>query len=56
MFRNIQTSKYMNNTINISADFIVKLEDYNIKIPKIVMYKIAEDIDVKVNITLEKTQ
>ena len=34
------------NIINIAADFIVKLEDYNIEIPRIVMYKIAEEIKV----------
>ena len=32
-------------SVNISAEFTVKLEDYNIKIPTIVMYKIAEEID-----------
>ena len=41
-----------NNTVNISAKFIVKLEDYDVKIPTIVMYKIAEEIDVEVNIKL----
>jgi hypothetical protein len=41
-------------SIIISASFSVMLEDYNIRIPKIVMYKIAEEIDVKVNIELEK--
>ena len=41
-------------SVIISADFVVKLEDYNIKIPTIVMYKIAEEIDVKVNIELRK--
>ncbi len=40
--------------INISAEFIVKLEDYDIKIPTIVMYKIAEEIEVKVNIGLKE--
>ena len=41
-------------SIRISAVFSVMLEDYNIKIPKLVMYKIAEEIEVKVNIELEK--
>ena len=40
--------------INISAEFIVKLEDYDVKIPTIVMYKIAEEIEVKVNIELKE--
>jgi len=40
-------------SIIISAVFSVMLEDYNIRIPKIVMYKIAEEIDIKVNIELE---
>ena len=39
--------------VNIEAEFMVKLEDYDIKIPRIVMYKIAERIDIKVNIELE---
>ena len=30
------------------------LEDYDIRIPKIVMYKIAKEIDVTVNIELKK--
>ena len=41
-------------SIIISAVFSVMLEDYNIRIPKIVMYKIAEEVDIKVNIELEK--
>ena len=41
-------------SVFISAGFSVKLEDYNIRIPKIVMYKIAEEIDIKVNIELKK--
>tara|TARA_B100001758_G_C18152104_1_gene474603 strand:+ start:157 stop:678 length:522 start_codon:yes stop_codon:yes gene_type:complete len=40
--------------ISISAEFTVKLEDYNIEVPKIVMYKIAEEIDVRVNIKLKE--
>ncbi len=43
-----------NNNINITTSFIVKLEDYNIDIPKIVMYKIAEEILVTINIDLKK--
>ena len=40
--------------IIIKANFPIKLEDYNISIPKIVMYKIAEEIDVSVDIELIK--
>ena len=38
--------------LQISAVFMVKLADYNIDIPKIVMYKIAEEIAVTVNMQL----
>ena len=46
--------KQEKKAINVSAEFIVKLEDYDIKIPTIVMYKIAEEIEVKVNIELKE--
>jgi len=36
----------------ISSEFNVKLEDYNVSIPTIVMYKIAEEILVNVEIKL----
>ena len=45
-----------NNTINISSNFTVMLEDYDIKIPKLVMFKIAEMIDVKVTIELKEIE
>jgi polyisoprenoid-binding protein YceI len=48
--------KQEKNTVNISAEFIVKLEDYDVKIPTIVMYKIAEEIEVKVNIELKERE
>ena len=48
--------KQEKKAINVSAEFIVKLEDYDIKIPTIVMYKIAEEIDVKVNIELKERE
>ncbi len=41
-----------NNSIKISSEFNVKLEDYNVSIPTIVMYKIAEEILVNVEIKL----
>jgi len=34
--------------------FYIKLSDYDIKIPKIVMYNIAEEIEVKVNIKMRQ--
>ena len=45
-----------NNIVNISANFTVMLEDYDIKIPKLVMYKIAKVIDVKVMIELKEIE
>jgi len=48
------TLKQEKKTVNISAEFTVKLEDYDIEIPTIVMYKIAEEIEVKVNIELKE--
>jgi len=41
-----------NNTIKISSEFKIKLEDYNVAIPSIVMYKIAEEILVNIEIKL----
>ena len=38
--------------VDISAEFVIELEDYNVDIPRIVMYKIAEEIKLKVNIKL----
>ena len=46
---NINNSKAI-----IKAKFRLKLEDYNIEIPKIVIYNIAEVIDVDVEIQLDK--
>ena len=40
--------------VNINADFLIKLEDYNIEVPSIMMYKIAEEIVIKVNIELKE--
>ena len=48
--------KKENNIVKISAKFIVKLEDYDIEIPTIVMYKIAEEIEIKVNIELKEIE
>ena len=40
--------------VNISANFLIKLEDYNIDIPSIMFYKIAEEIAIKINIELKE--
>ena len=48
--------KQEKKVINVSAEFIMKLEEYDIKIPTIVMYKIAEEIEVKVNIELKERE
>ena len=43
------------NIASISAvKFSVKLKDYKIKVPRIVMYNIAEEIEIKVNIEMKK--
>jgi polyisoprenoid-binding protein YceI len=39
-------------TIQIIANFLVVLNDHKIKVPKIVVAKIAEEIDVKIDATL----
>lgn len=44
------------NTVTILAEFSVKLDEFSIKIPTIVMYKIAEKINIKVNIKLKKVE
>ena len=44
----------INDNVIISSEFVVKLKDYKIKIPRIVMYNIAEEIEVKVNIEFKK--
>ena len=55
-FINVTGNLLINGTtVYISAvRFIVKLKDYRIKVPRIVMYNIAEQIEVKVNIKLQK--
>ena len=42
------------NRILISAEFILKLEDYDIEIPTIVMYNIAEEIEVTIKAKLKE--
>ena len=43
----------INDELHISSTFDVALEDYNIDIPKIMMYKIAEVIQVVVDMKLQ---
>ena len=45
------TIEIIDNSIRINSQFLVPLEDHNIRIPKIVHMKIAENIQVIVNIT-----
>ena len=42
------------NIVNINATFIIQLKDYKIKIPRLVMYNIAEKIEVTVEAELKK--
>jgi polyisoprenoid-binding protein YceI len=42
------------NEVEINAKFPIKLEDYEIKIPKVVFYKIAEVVEVTVKFNYEK--
>ena len=46
--------KINGETINVKAKFKVKLEDYKIKIPKVVFYNIAEVIDVTIDFKYER--
>lgn len=43
-----------NGIVNIIAVFTVRLEDYNIKVPKIVYEKIAEEVRIEINIQLKQ--
>ena len=43
-----------NDGVMIDATFTIQLKDYNIKIPKIVMYNIAEEIEVTVKAKLKE--
>lgn len=45
-----------NESVEILSEFKVKLEDYNISIPTIVMYKIAEEILINIEIELNYSQ
>ena len=45
------TVTFANGKVSLQSKFIVKLVDYNIKIPKIVWQNIAEEIEVKIDFT-----
>jgi hypothetical protein len=47
------TINWANEKLTIHAKFIVKLEDYKIKIPKAVFYNIAEEIEVTIDFEYE---
>ena len=47
------TAQMINDELHISSTFYVALEDYDIDIPKIMMYKIAEVIQVVVDMKLQ---
>jgi polyisoprenoid-binding protein YceI len=46
--------EFKNGKLFIKASFPVKLEEYNIEIPQVVFYNIAEIVDVKVAFTYNK--
>ena len=43
-----------NDSVMIDASFRIQLKDFNIKIPKIVMYNIAEEIEVTIKAKLKE--
>jgi polyisoprenoid-binding protein YceI len=43
-----------NGVVNISAAFTVRLEDYDIKVPKIVYEKIAKEVRIEINIQFKQ--
>lgn len=48
--------KIENSALKIETKFPIQLNDYNIKIPKIVFYNIAEIIEVTINFDYEKIE
>jgi len=45
-----------NQHLKLNASFVIKLEDYEIDIPTVVMYKIAEEIEVDIRMQLNKKE
>lgn len=52
----VQGNFEFNDNVALVSDvrFLVKLKEYKIKVPKIVMYNIAEEIEISVNIEMRK--
>lgn len=50
----ISEMQMIDNKINISSNFVILLKDYKIKVPKIVMYNIAEEIKISISASLNK--
>lgn len=50
----IATIYFKNNIIGIQGNFIARPVDYNVKIPKMVTKKVAENVNVQYNYTLSK--
>ena len=48
------TLEISNNVITGNAVFMISLDDYKIKIPKVLFYNIAETIEITVNVKLSK--
>lgn len=46
------TIKFQDNQVFMEAKFLVKLEDHEIQIPKVLFYNIAEEVEVTVNFVL----
>ena len=44
----------INNTLNLKSTFVIALKDHKIDIPKIMLYKIAEVINVNIEMSLQK--
>ncbi|WP_139958205.1 YceI family protein [Flavicella sediminum] len=45
---------FSNNSLKLLANFKVKPQDYRIEIPNLLRKKVAEEIDIQLNFTLEK--
>lgn len=43
-----------NNSINLTTDFNIKPEDFDVKIPSIVKEKIAKEINIHINLDMQK--
>jgi polyisoprenoid-binding protein YceI len=50
------TIKVNGSEITLNSQFIILLEDHNIKIPRVVYQKISPDIDVTITATMKQLQ